>query len=310
MRQTPLKGHSGCTVSLMIPDRGGVFVRKVSKNPDYNERLERQCAKQSRYRSAYAMAPVVLGSGHVEDLYYFDMEYVRGAAVSSLVRGCTVDEVTLIADFLVNVIRQHKQTERLDDGAVAVIDAKIASLYDAMPTTREQEPIRSVFRFLRSHRWGAFTRSACHGDLTLENIIRTPRGEYYLIDFLDTFYESWIGDLSKVLQDLLVGWSFRDEVVRTTPTAENTKVRVLLLSRRFGSGIAAIIESERVWEDVYAYMLLDLVRLIPYIHDTLTMGFVIRSVEAMLLQIDRGGLYEHINRSMCWPIYAVPGSSA
>ena len=60
MKQIELKGHSGCKIYLIIPDENKPFVRKISKNIQYNERLRSQCAKQKEYRGKSACIPEIL----------------------------------------------------------------------------------------------------------------------------------------------------------------------------------------------------------------------------------------------------------
>lgn len=50
MNSYNLGGHSGCQIFLMEDDDGQVFVRKISKDVDYNERLEVQSKKQASFR--------------------------------------------------------------------------------------------------------------------------------------------------------------------------------------------------------------------------------------------------------------------
>jgi thiamine kinase-like enzyme len=52
---------------------------------------------------------------------------------------------------------------------------------------------------------------SCHGDLTLSNIIITNDNYMYIFDFLDTFIDSPLQDVSKIIQDMKYGWSFRHE---------------------------------------------------------------------------------------------------
>lgn len=51
----------------------------------------------------------------------------------------------------------------------------------------------------------------CHGDLTLSNFIITSDNCMYLFDFLDSFIETPLQDVAKIVQDMKYGWSFRHE---------------------------------------------------------------------------------------------------
>ena len=47
MHTTDLGGHSGCQILLCETEENLVFVRKISSNIEYNQRLIKQAEKQS-----------------------------------------------------------------------------------------------------------------------------------------------------------------------------------------------------------------------------------------------------------------------
>jgi len=51
-------------------------------------------------------------------------------------------------------------------------------------------------------------KSFCHGDLTFTNILFHKK-KLYLIDFLDSFVDTFLVDLCKLKQDLYYHWSIR-----------------------------------------------------------------------------------------------------
>jgi hypothetical protein len=55
-----------------------------------------------------------------------------------------------------------------------------------------------------------FPIGRCHGDLTLSNVILSPGQNVVLIDFLDTYLETPLQDVAKLMQDFEYGWSFRN----------------------------------------------------------------------------------------------------
>ena len=308
MKQIELKGHSGCKIYLVIPDENKPFVRKISKNIQYNERLRRQCAKQKKYQGKSACVPEVLNEDFKDGLYFFDMEYIRGISLESLLQSCTIDKIEVIGDFLLNIVKEHMDSASSEENGRYYIQHKCTAVCDNLHGLHENTNIKKAFNILCNHKWTQIQKSASHGDLTLENIIYSSEGKFYLIDFLDTFYDTWIGDVSKILQDLLVGWSFRYQFMNTDAVSENTKVRVLLLKKKFIEGINRYISSKKVWEDIYLYLLLDLLRIVPYIREKRIFEFVNKSIAAITNNIESGGLYEHVNSTVCWPIYKISRS--
>ncbi len=306
MKQIALKGHSGCKIYLNIPSKGKPFVRKISKDIQYNERLRNQCNRQREYKSNYAYVPQVLEEGKINNLYYFDMEYIRGINMTFLLSSCSINTLDNIAKLLINIVNENKNKEQYYNTNVSdIVDKKLRKMSHTLSVFKDNKIIKSVFNMLSDNNWSKIVCSRSHGDLTLENIIYSNDGKFYLIDFLDTFIETWIGDVSKIYQDLLVGWSFRNEIIKTKPTSENIKVRVLLLGKQFSCMLSDIIDDNKIWEDIFCFLLFDLLRIIPYIQDEAIYSFVMKSMEEVLCIADKGGLYGHINSTMCWPIYEI-----
>lgn len=311
MKQIELIGHSGCRVLLIVPDSGRVFVRKISKSIPYNERLKRQCYKQKSYKSNFAFVPELFREGMIDGLFYFDMQYISGEIMSLLIKSCPVNKINYLAGFLVNIIKENKENEVIDRSANVVIEDKIKTLFDDIGQYRNNRIIKIAFQMLFERKWLNLRKSTSHGDLTLENIIYDAHNDkFFLIDFLDSFYDSWINDISKILLDLLVGWSFRYDFIEMDAVSENTKIRVLLLSKQFVSEFSTLMDDKTIWQDIYYYILLNLIRVIPYITKEEIYVFVNRSIEAIINTIKKGDLYEHINTTMCWPIHKISGSTA
>lgn len=308
MKQVEFKGHSGCKIYLIIKDNEAPFVRKISKSVQYNERLARQCVKQKEYQGKSAFIPKILNEDFKDGLYFFDMEYVRGTSLETYLESCTIDKIEIISNFLVNHIKESKNSVSFGENASDHIKSKCAAVFHNLQILHENNNIKKAYDILCNHEWLQTQKSISHGDLTLENIIYSYEGEFYLIDFLDTFNDTWMGDVSKILQDLIVGWSFRYQFITTNAVSENTKVRVLSLKKQFIESLNKEIGDNRIWDDIYLYLLLDLLRIVPYIKEKRIFEFVDKSIEAIINNIEGGGLYEHVNSTVCWPIYKVSGS--
>ena len=70
---------------------------------------------------------------------------------------------------------------------------KINTLESSLPAEKK---FKEPFKILKAFNWGKVYKSPCHGDLTLENIIITEDKKLCLIDFLDSFYNSWMIDIA------------------------------------------------------------------------------------------------------------------
>ena len=143
-------------------------------------------------------------------------------------------------------------------------------------------------------------RSLLGTEKPFENILISDQG-IYLIDFLDTFIETWISDVSKMLQDLIVGWSFRKEII-AKKISEHEKIKMNLFKDIFCKNINNTINEQKFWEQVHAYLILDLLRIIPYTDNEEIYQFIEKAILKLTTEVEKGKFYEYINNTMRWPI--------
>lgn len=269
MFKADLKGHSGCKIQLHQHQDGMLFVRKISSDATYNKRLEAQCKKQMRYRNPRFKTPKVYGSGYnSEGLFYFDMEYVKGVALSQYIKTI---EAYRIKDFIGGLVIDLLSSDSIPNNyANSIFHDKIADL------SRKTAPlgigiIDNAVQILADYDWCEFEMSNCHGDLTLENII-VKGDQIYLIDFLDSFYDSIYIDLGKILQDVIAQWSFRQDKLISPNTLIRLKIFKDLLIDKISGDKETLLR-------VYHALLLHLVRIIPYTKDEYTRNYVVTKME-------------------------------
>lgn len=287
MNMIDLGGHSGCSILLCEQDGSPVFVRKISSTGEYNERLKRQSQKQQAFVSASIKTPKIFNSGYTENgLYYFDMEYIRGVSLSEYIGRMEISKIKGLVDILIS----NAMPDKLQEAGQAAgpeyagenkkLFAQKISLLSSQLIKEESRTVREALKLLVHHDWSLFTESACHGDLTLENIL-IKGDSVYLIDFLDSFYDSWLIDMGTLLQDIWCLWSYRyqDEV------NINTLIRLIVfhdilideLKRKLGKS----------YVEAYFSLLLKLLRIFPYCKDEKTHTFLIEKVKAVLELINR-----------------------
>ena len=278
MNSLNLGGHSGCGIFLIEADDGAVFVRKTSKDPAYNSRLQAQCAKQRSFVGSRLLSPAVLGDGFDEEgRFFFDMEYIQGVTLAEYIKTMEIGKIKGLVNTLV---------ENLVPVDVAGVDAetadktrrcfkeKLDSLDHALSRTGNPH-VKAALALLRDHDWGNLTPSPCHGDLTLENIIvRDDR--LYLIDFLDSFYDSWILDMGTLLQDVQAMWSYR----KGQSVSMNTVLRLIVFRDLLLDAIKDI--DSRYISEIYYALLMKLVRIYPYTKDQLTLDFLDEKVQLVM----------------------------
>ena len=93
----------------------------------------------------------------------------------------------------------------------------------------------------------------------MENIIISPKKGIYLFDFLDSFIDSWLIDVAKLLQDLEVGWSYR-----RVEECRNAKLKRKILVEQVDDWLIKFDPSKNTIRNVYKLLLLNLLRIFPY----------------------------------------------
>lgn len=116
--------------------------------------------------------------------------------------------------------------------------------------------IKDAVEILEKYPWDCVLHSECHGDLTLENMI-IVKDNIYLIDFLDSFYDSWQIDYAKILQDIELYWHYRDEKEINV----NLALRLLILKEDLISKILLMDDGEKILDVIYHILLLNILRI-------------------------------------------------
>lgn len=265
MTNTNLGGHSGCQILLCEAEDGETYVRKISSSINYNERLLTQKEKQENFRKGLIKVPEVLREGYLSNgLYYFDMEYIHGITLAEYIKEVEVNEIKGIVDVLISSAQSERECR---NGAPSpqAFQVKIMDLKKKL-SKLNNGIINEAIELLSAHDWSGIFSSACHGDMTLENII-VRNNELYLIDFLDSFFDSWIFDLSTILQDVEVLWHYREEKIDN-----NTVIRLIIMRDLIFDRMQELMGEEYI--EVYYALLLKLIRIYPYTNDELTYDFL------------------------------------
>ncbi len=253
-RIIPLRGFSGCHV-LLVSSNQSTYVRKLSRDADYNKRLLQQAEKQKNFTGNDFFHPVkVRASGQLPSgIAYIDMDYVPGVTAAEILTTLPLADIQRWSGMLLRFASAPEQGT-IDS---TIFKNKIVELQTILQERNLTTPaVAETLARLRSRPWTGVPHSPCHGDLTLENILAHD-GQLYLIDFLDSFADSWYMDMAKLMQDLIGGWSFRyleaDRNLVLRLASLRHSIESALEEKR--SGCVATIH------DLYA---LSLLRILPY----------------------------------------------
>lgn len=287
VRYTNLGGYSGCKVFLCEDNKNKNYVRKISSNIEYNQRLILQMNKQKNFNSNYLKVPKILKSGITDDgLFYFDMEYIKGVTLSEYIKKIEIGEVRSLVEKLFLELKPNNDIIENNQ------DIFIKKIKELKIKTDRNYILKKAINLLEKHNWQYFKIESCHGDLTLENII-IKENELYLIDFLDSFYESKLLDISTLFQDTLILWSYRNEELDS-----NTLIRLILFKDILIDYLKKELKDN--WIEIYYALLLKLVRIYPYIKDKETFKFLNKKIKMLMqLIIEQEKKNEKFNYSLC-----------
>ena len=289
MKLEKLKGHSGCEILLYrLKDHN--FVRKISPNKKYNERLSEQCKKQCSWNNDISCVPEVINTGYKNGLFYFDMEYVLGSTLSSLLTEDQLD-IDEVVDFVVSHYKLQYQ-EKLESNDVKnaycnKID-ELNALKHKFPFVKNLD--HALDLLINNFTAPQYT-AIVHGDMTLENLIKSKKdNKIYMIDFLDDYSNGLYTDISKIFQDILGGWSFFNRNEYVSPKDQtNLSVRLLDMKKKIISETLKIDNNERFFESILYVLLINYIRIIPYIQNNHVYLFIDQKLEEtinMLLNDD------------------------
>lgn len=271
-----LSGHSGCRVMLCEAD-GRPFIRKQSTSLGYNDRLKRQLLKQKHFSMESVRTPAVLDAGYDGPFFYFDMEYVPARKMAESIDHLDIDDILHFLDLLFHnlPLRRQKPGTR----AAALFSRKIGAVAESLP--RREATVLKAVRKLRHFDFSTVPHSYCCGDLTLENILITENKRIYLIDFLDSFYNSWMIDVAKLFQDLEFRWSYR-----ALPKDIHRELKLRIATEVLVKKLVELEEGVSKLYMIYHIILLNTLRILPYTHDAPTLRYLDRTMGDVMKRID------------------------
>jgi RIO-like serine/threonine protein kinase len=234
-----LKGYSGSKIYLM-QNAEHLFIRKIGNVERNHERLNALFGKYN--------IPKIYSKNNQT----LDMEYIHGLDMKNYLR---TNSTANLIDFVVGTIRSFS-LETIDKDYTEVYNSKLEWIktVESLPFTKD-ELISKLPKVL--------PQSQYHGDLTLENIIKTD-DEFYMIDAVTIEYDSWVFDIAKLRQDLECGWFLRksnlmldvklkniqDKILNCFPLANNNYLLILMLLRVLAHAPKGSFENKFILKEI------------------------------------------------------------
>jgi len=242
-------GISGCDVVL---GEDGIVTKTTNVN-SYEKRINAQGNKQSLFSNFILKnisTPKVIEVGK----NFIKMEYIKAKSFDEFLNNATRKDVNFIADSLCDYILFLKDRSKFyNSGTSKLIKDKIKSLRNQ---TKHKDINDYLLKKLETMNAEEIPYSFCHGDLTFSNIL-FHKNRLYFIDFLDTFINSYLLDLTKLKQDLYYNWSGK---VDSTDNIRTTQSKRYIWKRIYEQN-KDIIDSE--W--FIFFDILNILRIEPYL---------------------------------------------
>lgn len=236
-------GYSGSKV-LLLQNSSGPFVRKYGQHQRNIERLQ-------VLTNLHISVPKIVN----EQPEYYDMEYIHGVDMVNWLLHNRIDAyVTWLLDYVDKVSRNSYEKDYTDVYNEKLKSPILEEYSGFLPFTPDQL-IERLPRILPS--------SEYHGDLTMDNCMFGSDGKFYLIDPLTSVYDSWVFDLSKIMQDLMCGWFIRNQ-------------KVMLYSKLW-SIRSNLVKHYPVCQDPNLLILM-LMRILPYAKNDIDRQFIIKEI--------------------------------
>lgn len=272
-----LRGYSGCTLEVITVE-GQKCVKKVSSQKSYNQRLMNQKVKQEKLVMEGFLPCDVYGDGFEGEKYYFTMQYINGRTLADEIDCMKLIKVHTIVEKMIKNIKEYEEPNLEADQVFREKIEEIKNNFEGRTII-----FNEALKWLEQFSWKYVVASTCHGDMTLENIL-IKDGDLYLIDCLDSFYDSWQIDVAKIFQDTELYWSYRDKQMNS-----NLLVRLTILQGLLQEHIMQMRNGEEILETVYYLLLLNLLRIYPYTKDLNTKQYLDEKVVSVIRKIENRG---------------------
>ncbi len=189
-----------------------------------------------------------------------NMPYIEGISAENFSIYGTRKIADVISETLSELIMFELSKSVDTEIAVSIFINKLNSIYLLTKDDTVKSYVMKLISMLESKIESiTLPLGPCHGDLTLSNMIYTSTEGLALIDFLFTYLESPLQDISKIKQDYDYGWSFR----KTTPPL-NLKSKIFTQSHY--PEIINKVKKLYPFED-FLVTAMTLLRIAPYVSD-------------------------------------------
>ena len=207
---------------------------------------------------------------------YFYIEFFRGKSGQEILLTGNKQEIEILKNFLNEYFFKKFNLNKIRLRNLILLKKKISTLKKNIKVKKIKN-FKKVFSFISkslNKKNFTFEENFCHGDLTLSNIIvNLKTKKIILIDFLQSYDDNIMQDISKIYQEFVFMWSAR--YLKNTDSLRSKIVYEKILNFNFFKRLNNKLESSLKLE-----FLVTILRIIPYIkkNDDLTLKWIENSL--------------------------------
>ena len=253
--------NSGAKISVIERDKN-LYVKKTAFKDI--ERFKKSFEKQKNFvpkDNIYAVDIVIKESSNkVEGL----MPYTKGIVGEGYSKKATASEINNIANSLQRYFKFLEESSVVSEFSPEIINDKINyTLENCTNNNFISDNLREMSKDIANliyikEKKILIPLSECHGDFTMSNMIYTNENKLHLIDFLDTFVNSFLLDYAKIVQDTIFCWSVRN-------SDRNTILKHRIIGEKIMNKI--FISHYKITQTLIR---LNILRIVPYCNDKAT----------------------------------------
>ena len=204
----------------------------------------------------------------------YKIPYINGLSGELIIKNAGIRELKQIKNFIIlyfknikNLNTWKKINNRIFYKKLEDIEKKIKINRLLVLFKKNKSTLEKIIKNIKSYPTGV-----CHGDLTLSNIIIDGK-KIYLIDFLKTYNDNILQDISKIYQEFILGWSSRY-------LSDSEKLRAKIFCKTVIDSNFFKLFSNELLKYLYFEVLMTLFRIFPYVDkkDEITINWLINSI--------------------------------